>query len=159
MAGKPLQLVLKGYCDDGYTDHLLQLAALHGVQERVRFIGFTPYEEVPAITASCDIGIAIFARKDVMNNTLGTASNKIYEYAAAGLPVICLENSPVAVSLAAYEWVIPVALNSEAILNGLEKIAGCYEKYSKEAHDSFMEKLNFGYFFRDVAAYAATMVL
>jgi glycosyltransferase involved in cell wall biosynthesis len=150
---KQLYLVLKGNCSESYKNQLLQIASDNAVKDKVQFIGFTAYDEVPKIASGCNIGIAIFAKKDVMNNTLGTASNKIYEYAALGLPVIYLEQSGVAEVLKNFEWAIPVALTSMSIKSGIENIMDHYDYYSQRAHSSFSEKFNFEFFFKPVLHY------
>ena len=67
-----------------YRRELEQLAAGNGVENRLVFAGFGPYREVPELASSCAVGLGIFTGQDMMNRTLGTASNKIYEYAAVG---------------------------------------------------------------------------
>ena len=52
----------------------------------VTFLPRVPYDEVFAYTSSADIGVLLY-RNDCRNNFY-CAPNKLYEYAAAGLPVI-----------------------------------------------------------------------
>lgn len=153
IGGRQLKLVLKGHCSDLYKNHLLRIAADSGVEELIEIIGFTPYEEVPLVTTGCHIGIAIFAKTDVMNSTLGKASNKIYEYAALGLPVIYLEHSGVSSVLNQFEWAIPVALSLDSIKAGIEKIIENYKYYSAMAHTAFNEQMNFESYFEGVRQY------
>ena len=83
--GKSLKLILKGFVTKEYKNHLLNIAKKHSTQNKVVFSGITNYSKVKDITLKSDIGIAIFTKNDIMNSTLGTASNKIYEYVACGL--------------------------------------------------------------------------
>ncbi len=156
IGGRNATLVLKGYCDAHYKEELIKLAAAYQVEDRVQFIGFTPYAEVPAVTASCDIGIGIFSKMEVMHVTLGSASNKLYEYAAAGLPVLYLDEKHFADYLSKYEWAFPVQLNSGDIYKQVEKIMNSYERYSAAAHKDFMETLNFENVFRPVIDYLSS---
>jgi glycosyltransferase involved in cell wall biosynthesis len=150
---KSVKLVLKGYCEEAYKDQLIKLAAAHQAEDRVIFIGFTPYAEVPAVTASCDIGIGIFSKMEVMHVTLGSASNKLYEYAAVGLPVLYLSERHFSAYLGKYEWAFPVQLSSESIYAQVELIMKNYSYYSSCAHKSFMETLNFENCFRQVTGF------
>ena len=65
---------------------LRQLALSLGVNDRVRFEGFVPYPDLPALLAQADIGVAT-SRRDVFRRYASPL--KIVEYMAAGLPVIC----------------------------------------------------------------------
>ena len=143
VAEKPLQLVLKGHCHPDYKNALLALAERYSVTDSLSFVGFTPYEEVPRIAAACHIGIGIFSAVEVMHVTLGTASNKLYEYAAVGLPVLYLGMDHFSKHLGKYPWAIPVELTSESIASKIEIIVREYAFYSSAAHESFVRELNF----------------
>lgn len=141
--GKSIKLVLKGKCSQEYKDSVVALAAQKGVEDRVEFFGMTSYREVPVVGSACHVGMAIFMKKDVMNRTLGTASNKIYEYAALGLPVIYNSDVAFASHLARFEWAVPVEVSGEGLLTGLASIAAAYEDLSKKARADFENSLNF----------------
>jgi hypothetical protein len=151
--GKQLQLVLKGYCDEDYKQRLTQLAGEHRVADRLIFAGFTAYEEVPKLSASCHIGIGIFAKHETMHITLGTASNKLYEYAAVGLPILYLNEPHFSQYLKKYEWAIPVQLNTASIREAIETIISNYAQYSAAAYGSFRTGLNFEGAFSPVMNY------
>lgn len=151
--GYRLKLVLKGNYDNAYREKIDSLAGSHHVGELIEWHGFSPYIEVPQLSSTCHIGIAIFAKKDIMNVTLGTASNKIYEYAAVGLPVVYLQDSPIRKHLEKFNWAFPVALSPEAIRETIEKITADYDRYSRSALDSFNKELNFEKHFEPVIQY------
>lgn len=65
---------------------LRALADEMGVSEAVRFLGFIPYDHLPAIMAEADLGLAT-SREDIFRQYASPL--KIVEYMAAGLPVIC----------------------------------------------------------------------
>ena len=65
---------------------LRQLALSMGVGDRVHFMGFVPYADLPGLLAQADIGIAT-SRYDAFRQYASPL--KIVEYMAAGLPVIC----------------------------------------------------------------------
>ena len=60
--------------------------AEHGLGDRVLFLGRVPRERLHDILATCDIGIVYYHTRKL--NHLYCASNKTYEYAQAGLPMV-----------------------------------------------------------------------
>jgi hypothetical protein len=150
LSGYKLKLILKGYCKDEYRLEIEKLASTNNVRDSIEFYGFTAYKEVPVIASICHIGIGIFAKDDIMNKTLGTASNKVYEYAAVGLPVLYLEKSSFEKHLQEFSWAFPVALSTISIKSAIESIIVNYNEYSKAAHASFCKKLYFEYAFDEV---------
>ena len=102
--GKPLHLILKGWIVGDYKRELLQLATESGVSSKVSFADFGSYRSVPELASTCTVGLAIFTGTDVMNQTLGTASNKVYEYAAVGLPVILFDTAHFREHLGSGQW-------------------------------------------------------
>ncbi|WP_081621792.1 glycosyltransferase family 4 protein [Thioalkalivibrio sp. ALE11] len=57
-----------------------------GLQDRVRFIPTVSLEDMPSYTASADIGVQAIENTCLNHST--TDSNKLFEYVAAGLPVV-----------------------------------------------------------------------
>jgi glycosyltransferase involved in cell wall biosynthesis len=156
---KSLHLILKGYCSSGYKRALLKMADKINVSDQVSFYGFTPYEEVPKLAASCHMGIAIFTKQDVMNTTLGTASNKIYEYAASGLPVLYYRNSSVKNSLKDQEWAVATDLKEASLKDSIGYIISHYEILSKKAREAFENAFNFENSFEPAKMYLKSIIL
>ena len=148
-----LQLVLKGPCNEDYKKKIVQQATMLDVADKVTFIGVTPYAEVPAASSKCHIGIGILAKKDIMNTTLGTASNKLYEYAAVGLPVIYYNSENFTKYLGRYTWALPVNIDSEDIKGQLNTILASYSQLSSAAHRDFVQELNFETGFKEIKEY------
>jgi glycosyltransferase involved in cell wall biosynthesis len=70
----------------GDTEPLLRdLATQLGIADRVAFHGRIPIDDVPAVVAAADIGIAPTRRDRFTDLSLST---KVYEYAAMGKPVV-----------------------------------------------------------------------
>jgi glycosyltransferase involved in cell wall biosynthesis len=83
MRGLPqAELVLIG---DGAQRPSLEAAA-GDIAERVHFVGQVPLAELPAWTASADIGVQTL--RNTCLNHYTTDSNKLFEYVMAGLPVV-----------------------------------------------------------------------
>ncbi|MBE7170991.1 MAG: glycosyltransferase [Williamsia sp.] len=151
--GHQLELVLKGPCQEDYRERILQQAMAYNVTGSITFIGITPYADVPATTSTCHIGIGILAKKDIMNTTLGTASNKLYEYAAVGLPVLYYNSENFTRHLGKYTWAFPVDTTSDDIKEKLTSVLQSYDQLSAAAHYDFLHGLNFEAGFKQVKAY------
>lgn len=150
LANKSFELVLKGLITEEYKQELIQLAQKVGVSKQVFFHGFTDYKEVPLLASQCHIGLAIHTGTDIMNKTLGTSSNKIYEYAAVGLPVILYDNQHFRQHLGKHKWAFFTDLSEQSLNSCIEQIVENYEELSAQAHKDFVEKLNFESYFLPV---------
>jgi len=147
------ELVLKGFIHPEYKALLQFLADSKGISDRLKFVGITPYQDVPLTTAKCHIGIAIFTGQDTMNKTLGTASNKIFEYIACGLPVIYFDTEHYREHLGKYEWAIPTDLSPESLKKAIHHIATHFDELSQKAFESFEKELNFETYFSPLQDY------
>ncbi len=81
-----VRLLVVGDGDVPYFNGLRKLAQLRGVADCVEFRGRIAYDDVPAVLAESDIGLATFR-----DTPLGRFAFplKVVEYMAAGLPVLC----------------------------------------------------------------------
>lgn len=87
------------------------------------FTGAVPYKSLGAILSRCDIGF-LYYPVDTLNNTY-CASNKIYEYASVGLPMLANENPTVKQIL---EKTL-IGLSNDNFAEGLQIISAEVEKY------------------------------
>ena len=143
LADLKLELILKGSVTPHYKIQLEQLAREVGVEKSLEWIPVGPYKELPCLTRTCDIGIGINWNTDIVNRHQGTASNKIYEYAASGLPVILADTAQFRHYLGKYSW----AFFSDGSADSLEKIVrdihGRNSELAVAARKSFIQELNF----------------
>jgi glycosyltransferase involved in cell wall biosynthesis len=146
-------LVLVGIASSEYKAELESLANTNETDNFLEMIDFTPYGRLPSITSTCHIGIAIFTSKDIMNSTLGTASNKIYEYIACGLPIIYYDTAYFREHLGKYEWAIPTDLSPESLKKAIHHIATNFDELSQKAIESFENELNFEKYFSSIASF------
>lgn len=138
-----LRLILKGFPHEDYVDRLLEQADQFGIRAKVEVHGVTSYYNVPEVASSCHIGIGIHTKDDPTNKTLGTASNKIYEYAAVGLPVILHDNPQFRKHLSSYRWAFFTDCTVDNMKDTISAILENYEAYSDAARRDFETKLNF----------------
>lgn len=81
-------LVLLGPLQPDYAQYLQRRAEEMGVHDRLVFLPPVPYHQVMQFTVDAHIGHALYEAVDDNNRLSGTASNKLLEYMAAGLPVL-----------------------------------------------------------------------
>ena len=101
------------------------------------------YEKLLDITSSADIGIAINIPKTIMYSTGGTASNKIYEYAGLGLPVLYYDAPTYRDALNKFEWAIPTDLSKSSLSSAIDHIVKHYKELSSAARKDFGAELHF----------------
>ena len=146
--GKRLRLYLKGPIALGYKEKLIELAEKAGTISQLSFFDVTSYRKVPELASTAHIGIAIHTGEDIMNKTLGTASNKIYEYAALGLPVLLHDNQHFRSHLGKYAWAFFTDTSSESLLQSINTIVASYKEYADLARNDFLAGLNFEKYFQ-----------
>lgn len=72
--------------EPGFTASLKRLAVAEGVRDRVHFLPSVPLERLLALTAEADVGVSLL--QDTCENHRLALPNKVFEYAAAGIPVV-----------------------------------------------------------------------
>jgi glycosyltransferase involved in cell wall biosynthesis len=70
----------------GFNGELAALAASLGAGERVHFVASQPLERLLPLTAEADVGVTLL--EDTCVNHQLALPNKLFEYVAAGLPVV-----------------------------------------------------------------------
>ena len=140
---KVLHLILKGPVRAHYKQKLVELAAYHNVSNQLTWIGIGPYSELPKLTASCHIGIAIYMGNDNVSRTLGTASNKIYEYAASGLPVILYDDIQFTKYLQGHPWTFFTDGSLSGLRHTIKMVIQKMNESRELAIAEFKDTLNF----------------
>jgi Glycosyl transferases group 1 len=151
--GHNLMLVLKGFISDEYLRTLKEISEKNNVIDRLIYLPPSGYEDVIRNANSCHIGIGIFMKQDLMNQTLGTASNKIYEYAASGLPVLLYDNEQFRNWPGEREWVFFTDASTESIENCIAQILSNYDHLSGAAKIDVKENFLFESYFKNVLQY------
>jgi hypothetical protein len=151
--GHNLVLVLKGFISDEYLNSLKEIAQNNRVIDRLIYLPPSGYMDVIRNANGCHIGIGIFMKQDLMNKTLGTASNKIYEYAASGLPVLLYDNEQFRNSPGNREWVFFTDATAESIESCISQILSNYDHFSEIAKIDVRENFLFESYFKNVLQY------
>jgi len=79
-------IVFVGPGEPTYVASLEALAAANGVSGRIRFLGPVPPEAVTSVAAAADLGVV--PTENVGLNHYYSLPNKLFEYIAAGLPIV-----------------------------------------------------------------------
>src|SRR5205085_1443708 len=80
--------VVMGYGDQSYLDKLSGLAHSLGIKHQFVVLPPVGYDQVAQFTPGADVGHALYEPVHVNNLYIATASNKIMEYMADGLPLL-----------------------------------------------------------------------
>lgn len=138
---REIKLILKGFIQEDYKRKLENLMHECKVETQVKFIGVGPWEEVPQVLRTANIGIHIFHKADLISQTMGKGgSGKVFQYIAEGLPV--LMSPGFYTNFNEYDWAIPTLLTEEDLLKNIEMIAKNYDHLSQSAIASFKNELN-----------------
>jgi glycosyltransferase involved in cell wall biosynthesis len=81
-----VHLVFLGDPEPGYGQELSALITRHGIGDRVSMLPSIPLAELLAYTAEADVGVSLL--QDTCENHRLALPNKLFEYVAAGVPVI-----------------------------------------------------------------------
>ena len=81
-----VHLVFLGDPEPGYGQELSALITRHGIGDRVSMLPSVPLAELLAYTAEADVGVSLL--QDTCENHRLALPNKLFEYVAAGVPVI-----------------------------------------------------------------------
>jgi Glycosyl transferases group 1 len=111
------------------------------------YLGVLPYEELQSHTLNATIGLALYKGASFDRVACATACNKIYEYAACGLPIITSDFSSYRSYLGSESWVRfadpedpkSIALAIEDILSNFEN----YQQMCLAARKAFEDKFNY----------------
>jgi hypothetical protein len=147
ISGFNLSLHLKGFISNTYRERLVEISNNFGVHDKLFFYDVTPYKFVPLVASSCHIGIGIHTGENIMESTLGTSSNKIYEYSALGLPVLIYDNVHFRGVLGDQGWVEFTDLKKENLIFAISQICKNYNGMSTAAKEAFENQLNYECYF------------
>lgn len=138
-----VNLILKGSVRQSYKVKIENLVLEHGVTDRVKWVGLTSYSDLIHLTVKCHLGIAIHQGKDSISKTLGTASNKIYEYLACGIPIIVQDNNQFKKNLGNCRAVFYYDGDLSFWQGVVEEVRNHFELYSNIARNEFRDKYTF----------------
>jgi glycosyltransferase involved in cell wall biosynthesis len=146
---KQLELHLVGKVRESYLKEMEDLVAQHGVGDYFYYHGMKAFAELPVFLSQFDVGLAIHKPYNVTYATGGTASNKIYEYAACGFPVILFDNAHYRDYLENYKWTYFTDLSKDSLIDTITTIDDSYDLSSTAAKADFNKFFNFETVFKN----------
>jgi glycosyltransferase involved in cell wall biosynthesis len=93
----PVTLTVAGFSSDrGTIQRIVTRIDSPRLRRRVQYVGTVPRSRLAELIAAHDIGIVFYPWRHANHNPglRLCAPNKLYEYIAIGLPVICTDNPP-----------------------------------------------------------------
>jgi len=135
---KEIKLKIIGFVNNqSYFDELSSLIARKKVEEWVTLEPPVAYKNLQNACEQANIGLGFYLSQSNLDRTIVTASNKIYEYAAMGIPV--LSNIEIKNRI----WCVTTEQNSIDIKRSIEFIVNDYSKISELALSDIKSELNF----------------
>ncbi|WP_293297056.1 hypothetical protein [Pedobacter sp. UBA4863] len=118
------------------------------LKNRVKFHDpFPSYEDLLNFSAQHHVGLAIYEPINTQYKTVVTASNKIYEYIAMGMPVLLFDDDINRLNLEKYDWAKFTDLSTNSLEKNFKDIINAHENYAQSAFNTYMVELNYEYYF------------
>lgn len=140
-------LRLCGPCDPQFQRELKELADRDGVRDRIEFAGFVPFEELNRQTMAASVGLMLYKAVDTNWTHIASANNKLWEYAAAGVPSVVPDRAAFRELLGGEGWVEFVDETSPTdIARAVERFLAdpaALDRRSREARRRFEERFNY----------------
>jgi glycosyltransferase involved in cell wall biosynthesis len=147
MSDSGISLRVIGSCRPEFEASFKALARELGITERVSVDGWIASDEVTARVSGSSVGLSLY--KPVTKNLeyMGSASNKLFEYAAMGLPVVVPDRASYRDFLGDAEWVTYADVEEpESIARAIASIFADRARYvamSRAARRAFEEQYNY----------------
>ncbi len=142
-----LTLRLCGTARPAFGDEVRALSDTLGVRTRVQLGGFVPYEQLNRETPEALVGLVLYQPRETNMIFNATATNKLYEYAACGVPTVVPDNPAFREALAGESWVAfadptdPVSV--AAAVTRLLADDDAYDARSRAARTAFDTRFHF----------------
>jgi hypothetical protein len=152
-AKESVHLTIIGPGDRDYVKKLKDLVLEKELSEKIFIRDVIPYHLLIKVTQLHDLGLAIHKPVNIQYRTGALASNKIYEYAACGLPVMYYNETHYRNYLSRFPWAFANDLSYERLDEQYNFIREHYNEISAAAADDFRKELNFEHVFCPVRDY------
>ena len=145
-----ISLTLIGQRDNDYIEKLKSLIAR---PSQINILPPVAYAQLSGITTQYHVGLAIHKPVNTAFRTAAMASNKIYEYPAAGLAIIYYDDEHYKAYLGDYRWAFANDLSPSRLDEQLKYIRTNYDMLSQAAQEDFRNNLNYEKAFQPVRDY------
>jgi hypothetical protein len=138
-----VNLTIIGPGDQNYINQLKKLISSRNLSGKIAIRDAVAYQLLIDITQLHHVGLAIHKPVNIAFRTAALASNKIYEYAACGLPVMYFDDEHYRNYLSRFQWAFANDLSYQKLSEQFDFIRGHYAEISAAASKDFKENLNF----------------
>lgn len=138
-----IKLIIVGSIRNDYRNTLLNLANQVLLDGQLTILERIEYSKLISLTSSCHLGLAIYNKPDEYAKTVGTASNKIYEYLACGLPIVLYDNEQFRKSIGSAGHVFFYNPDLQQFTKIIEKVRANFSELSISARAQFINKYTF----------------
>lgn len=156
------RLKLIGYITDNNHEKIIELANQLNVSSQLEYYQPVGYDRLPVHTWNASLGTCLKKKNNSNLHLSVTSSNKIYEYAACGLPVIVSDFSNYKNYLSEEPWVYFANPNdSKAIASTIRDIFadfGVYRSICLSARQACETRFNYEKVFKPVISEILNMV-
>lgn len=138
-------LTMIGRCPDAFRLQVDEAIRASGSSGRVELLPPVPYDRlVPFAASRFDVGVAVnVPQGKIVYMTGATASNKLYEYAALGLPTLYFDAPHYREYLDRFPWAFAVDLSDASLAGALRAIEAHGPALAAAAREGFMRDFNF----------------
>jgi hypothetical protein len=156
--GKNVVLHLRGPIDSKFHVKLMSMIRRKDKEDHIKLHPIAPHHFLPELTARGHIGLAVYTEDEVLISTLGTSSNKVYEYSACGLPFIYFGNEHFKQHYEDMPWGVSTDLSKSSIEDAIMFIMENYMYLSSAARASFLSERNFEKAIAPAVEYVKTLL-
>lgn len=136
-----------GPSDPSFSREIEARIAQCGVGDRSELAGFVPFDELNRQTLRASVGLMLYQAVSTNWTHIATANNKLYEYAAAGVPAVVPDRAAFRDLLSEEGWVEFVdERDPSSIAAGIRRILAdraSYDRRAREARRRFEERFNY----------------
>lgn len=151
-----ITLRLCGASDPAFGHELFQLAITEGVRDRVDLTGFVQFDELNRQTQRASVGLMLYQPIGTNWTFIATANNKLFEYAACGVPALAPDRLAFQELLGGEAFVELVdETDPKAIAAAVQRILSspeAYETRCRLARRRFEEQFNYERVFQPMLA-------
>jgi glycosyltransferase involved in cell wall biosynthesis len=144
---RELKIQFVGFLSEANAAELTDYLEKNSQADRFNYLGIVTYEQLQPYTLDATVGFALYKNTSFDRVACATACNKIYEYAACGLPIIVSDFPSYRNYLSGESWVhFADPEDPKSIALAIEHILSDFENYRKmclAARQAFEEKFNY----------------
>ncbi|NJM74459.1 MAG: glycosyltransferase family 4 protein [Acaryochloridaceae cyanobacterium RU_4_10] len=159
---KHINIRFVGFIHDDVYNDLKNWVNCENISNRFSYLGVLPYKDLQDPTFSSSIGFALYKNKSFDRVACASACNKIYEYAACGLPVVVSDFSTYRDYLSGESWVrFADPDDPHSIVSAVLDILSDLESYKSmcvSARTAFEQKFNYESVFSPLLADIKSLV-